>query len=87
MWNKVGGTYFPDFTHPKAALFWKKQISKFHDILKFDGLWLVSLNMYIKTKLHSQNGKHLIYLLKLFIEIIKTMNYYHKNRCIILLFS
>ncbi|XP_060863594.1 lysosomal alpha-glucosidase-like isoform X3 [Metopolophium dirhodum] len=39
VWNDIG-TVFPDFTHPKATQFWKNQILNFHNILKFDGLWL-----------------------------------------------
>lgn len=42
VWNSDGGTVFPDFTHPKASQFWKNQISNFHGIVNFDGLWLVS---------------------------------------------
>ncbi|XP_029347280.1 lysosomal alpha-glucosidase [Acyrthosiphon pisum] len=39
VWNDIG-TVFPDFTHPKATQFWKNQLLNFHNIVKFDGLWL-----------------------------------------------
>jgi alpha-glucosidase (family GH31 glycosyl hydrolase) len=36
-----GHTYFPDFTHPMAAEYWKNQIVQFHQSgIEFDGLWI-----------------------------------------------
>ena len=35
-----GKTVYPDFTHPKAAAYWEKQISDYHAKVPFDGLWI-----------------------------------------------
>ncbi|XP_077870025.1 lysosomal alpha-glucosidase-like [Saccoglossus kowalevskii] len=34
-----GNTAFPDFTNPVTHEWWAKQISKFHKLIKFDGIW------------------------------------------------
>ncbi|KAK8775771.1 hypothetical protein V5799_030885 [Amblyomma americanum] len=39
VWNKVS-TVFPDFTHPNATDFWKKQFQRFHATVPFDGAWI-----------------------------------------------
>ncbi|KAJ7281242.1 hypothetical protein O6H91_10G102400 [Diphasiastrum complanatum] len=35
-----GPVNFPDFFHPKAQSFWTSEISKFHETVAFDGLWI-----------------------------------------------
>ena len=36
-----GATYFPDFTHPNATIFWTKHIEKLYESgIEFDGLWI-----------------------------------------------
>ncbi|XP_024517858.1 alpha-xylosidase 1-like [Selaginella moellendorffii] len=35
-----GPVHFPDFLHPKTASYWTSEISNFHKILPFDGLWI-----------------------------------------------
>ncbi|GBL98291.1 Lysosomal alpha-glucosidase [Araneus ventricosus] len=35
-----GGTVFPDFSHPKTNAYWSKQLAKFYNIVKYDGLWI-----------------------------------------------
>ncbi|CAI6349419.1 unnamed protein product [Macrosiphum euphorbiae] len=40
VWNLDGGTVFPDFTNPKSIDYWINQISNYHNILPFDGLWI-----------------------------------------------
>jgi alpha-glucosidase (family GH31 glycosyl hydrolase) len=35
-----GITAFPDFFHPNANQYWEDQISKFHQLLPVDGLWI-----------------------------------------------
>lgn len=32
-------TVWPDFTSPKATLYWTRQVKRFHDEVAFDGLW------------------------------------------------
>ena len=39
-----GETAFPDFFHPQAGDYWYNQISRFHQELKFDGMWIVSIH-------------------------------------------
>lgn len=45
VWNP-GYTAFPDFTHPKAVEFWSSQLKDLYSVLKFDGLWIVSISPY-----------------------------------------
>lgn len=35
-----GPTHFPDFLHPDTEKFWKEQLSSFHELCSYDGLWL-----------------------------------------------
>jgi len=35
-----GDVFFPDFLHPNASAYWQAQLSAFHDVLPFDGVWL-----------------------------------------------
>lgn len=35
-----GNVYYPDFLNPAAGDFWSNEISIFHKLLPFDGLWL-----------------------------------------------
>lgn len=35
-----GNVYYPDFFNPATGAFWSNEISTFHKILPFDGLWL-----------------------------------------------
>ncbi|OQS05119.1 lysosomal alpha-glucosidase [Thraustotheca clavata] len=40
--NKVwpGMVAFPDFFHPNATKYWGKQLTRYHDTAKYDGIWL-----------------------------------------------
>ncbi|XP_060837203.1 lysosomal alpha-glucosidase-like [Rhopalosiphum padi] len=40
VWNLDGGTVFPDFTNPKSIDYWINQVSNYHNIIPFDGLWI-----------------------------------------------
>ncbi|KAL0292554.1 UNVERIFIED_CONTAM: Alpha-glucosidase [Sesamum calycinum] len=35
-----GNVYYPDFLNPEGETFWSNEISIFHNLLPFDGLWL-----------------------------------------------
>ena len=35
-----GEVYFPDFLNPAGGLFWSNEISEFHKLVSFDGLWI-----------------------------------------------
>ncbi|EDO41811.1 predicted protein [Nematostella vectensis] len=35
-----GNTVYPDFFNPSTQSYWTKQISQFHDVVPFDGLWI-----------------------------------------------
>ena len=37
-----GQTVFPDFTNPKALTWWADLAKTYHDIVPFDGIWIVS---------------------------------------------
>ncbi len=36
-----GLTAFPDFTHPNSTEWWTNMAAGFHEIVPFDGMWLV----------------------------------------------
>lgn len=40
VWNRSGRTVFPDFSNPKSLDYWSELVEKFHDEVKFDGIWL-----------------------------------------------
>lgn len=40
VWNKSGKTVFPDFSNPNTLNYWAELVNKFHDEVKFDGIWL-----------------------------------------------
>ena len=42
-----GQTVFPDFTHPNATEWWTKAVEKFHSIVPFDGMWIVSIKNFV----------------------------------------
>lgn len=35
-----GLTAFPDFTDPGTQAYWEQMLSKFRDLVEFDGLWI-----------------------------------------------
>jgi len=37
-----GTTAFPDFFHPGADEYWLQHAKAFHDLVPYDGLWIVS---------------------------------------------
>jgi alpha-glucosidase (family GH31 glycosyl hydrolase) len=39
-----GLTAFPDFTNPNATEWWTEMAAAFHQIIPFDGMWLVFAN-------------------------------------------
>jgi alpha-glucosidase (family GH31 glycosyl hydrolase) len=36
-----GKTAFPDFTNPKTVEWWTDAAAAYHDIVPFDGMWIV----------------------------------------------
>ena len=38
-----GPTAFPDFTHPNSTEWWTDMATNFHNIIPFDGMWLVKI--------------------------------------------
>ena len=36
-----GDTAFPDFTHPNATQWWTDMTAAYHDVVPFDGMWIV----------------------------------------------
>uniref|UniRef100_A0A3B4B102 P-type domain-containing protein n=1 Tax=Periophthalmus magnuspinnatus TaxID=409849 RepID=A0A3B4B102_9GOBI len=46
---------FPDFFRTSTALWWQKEISDFYNVVKFDGIWIVSkiILKYDRTKYYS----------------------------------
>ena len=36
---------FPDYFHPNISKYWRDLIKDFHKIIKFDGLWIVSVQI------------------------------------------
>lgn len=55
VWNP-NSTVFPDFTNPKVDKYWTKQIRKLHELIPFDGLWIVSYH-YIFCKVLFPHNK------------------------------
>jgi hypothetical protein len=41
-----GPTAFPDFTNPNSIEWWTNAAAAFHDIVPFDGMWIVSIFLY-----------------------------------------
>ena len=37
-----GETVYPDFTHPNTSNWWMQSAAKFHELIPFDGIWIVS---------------------------------------------
>ncbi|OWZ01106.1 hypothetical protein PHMEG_00027576, partial [Phytophthora megakarya] len=35
-----GPTYFPDFFHPDAESYWVEQLSRMHELMQYDGIWI-----------------------------------------------
>jgi alpha-glucosidase (family GH31 glycosyl hydrolase) len=35
-----GTVHFVDYLHPNSTLFWKSQLSRLYNSLKFSGIWL-----------------------------------------------
>ncbi len=38
-----GATAFPDFTNPDSIVWWTNMAAAYHDIVPFDGMWIVSI--------------------------------------------
>lgn len=38
-----GATAFPDFTHPESAEWWTNAAGAYHEVVPFDGMWIVSI--------------------------------------------
>ncbi len=38
-----GATAFPDFTNPNSVDWWTNVLATYHDIIPFDGMWIVSI--------------------------------------------
>jgi alpha-glucosidase (family GH31 glycosyl hydrolase) len=36
-----GATVFPDYTNPNATEWWTNMAASFHEIIPYDGIWLV----------------------------------------------
>ncbi len=36
-----GNTVFPDFTNPNTSIWWAEVASKYHEVVPFDGIWIV----------------------------------------------
>ncbi len=36
-----GPTAFPDFTNPNSVEWWTNMAADFHEIIPFDGMWIV----------------------------------------------
>lgn len=36
-----GYTVFPDFTHPNATQWWTDMAAAYHQMVPFDGMWIV----------------------------------------------
>uniref|UniRef100_H2YRG7 Glycoside hydrolase family 31 N-terminal domain-containing protein n=1 Tax=Ciona savignyi TaxID=51511 RepID=H2YRG7_CIOSA len=35
-----GATVFPDYTHPSIGSYWEKQLLRYYELVKFDGVWI-----------------------------------------------
>jgi alpha-glucosidase (family GH31 glycosyl hydrolase) len=38
-----GATAFPDFTNPNATQWWTDMAGAYHNIVPFDGMWIVRM--------------------------------------------
>ena len=38
-----GTTVYPDFSHPNVSSWWSECAKRFHDVIPFDGIWIVIL--------------------------------------------
>lgn len=38
-----GTTAFPDFTNPDSVEWWTNIAAAYHDVVPFDGMWIVSI--------------------------------------------
>ena len=45
-----GTTVFPDFTNPNTTLWWTYLANKFHNVIPFDGIWIVIFIIFRITK-------------------------------------
>ena len=50
MWL-VGRVVFPDFFHPNIASYWDEMVALGHEVVPFDGLWLVRCACVYDVKL------------------------------------
>ncbi len=51
-----GTTAFPDFTHPNVTEWWTNIAEKFHQIIPFDGMWIVRIDYFILIFNHINLG-------------------------------
>ncbi len=35
-----GDSFFPDFFHPNASIYWSKMMKSLYEKVKFDGIWI-----------------------------------------------
>ena len=47
VWPK-GKVVFPDFLKNETCEWWKEEIIDHHKVLSFDGLWIVSVNIFVQ---------------------------------------
>lgn len=45
-----GTTAFPDFFHPDATQYWTDHAKAYHDLVPYDGMWIVSGSLYHPAK-------------------------------------
>ena len=38
--SRLGKAVFPDFLYPPTTDWWIDEVKKFHQIVKFDGIWI-----------------------------------------------
>ncbi len=48
-----GPTAFPDFTNPSSTAWWTQIAAAYHDIVPFDGMWIVCLVIRSVRPAHS----------------------------------